>query len=50
MIGHGRAICMAKNPKCNLCPLANICPSAFKFPRFKNFNNRFKPDSNQLMN
>lgn len=34
LIDHGRAICTAKDPRCDLCPLANICPSAFKFPRF----------------
>lgn len=33
-IDHGRAICTAKNPRCDLCPLNKICPSAFKFPRF----------------
>ena len=35
LIDHGRAICAAKNPRCDLCPLQNICPSAFKFPKFK---------------
>lgn len=35
LISHGRAICTAKDPRCDLCPLANICPSAFQFPRFK---------------
>ena len=34
-IEHGRAICTAKDPRCDLCPLKNICPSAFQFPRFK---------------
>ena len=34
LIDHGRAICTAKDPRCDLCPLADICPSAFKFPRF----------------
>lgn len=34
LIDHGRAICKAKDPRCDLCPLKNICPSAFKFPRF----------------
>lgn len=33
---HGRAICTAKDPRCDLCPLNKICPSAFNFPRFKN--------------
>ena len=35
LIDHGRAICTAKDPRCDLCPLKDICPSAFKFPRFK---------------
>lgn len=35
LIDHGRAICTAKDPRCDLCPLADICPSAFQFPRFQ---------------
>lgn len=35
LIDHGRAICTAKDPRCDLCPLSSICPSAFQFPRFK---------------
>ena len=35
IIDHGRAICTAKDPRCDLCPLKKICPSAFQFPRFK---------------
>lgn len=27
---HGRAICIARRPKCALCPLNRLCPSAFK--------------------
>ena len=34
-IEHGRAICTAKDPRCDLCPLKKICPSAFQFPRFQ---------------
>lgn len=34
LIDHGRAICTAKDPRCDLCPLKDICPSAFQFPRF----------------
>jgi endonuclease III len=26
MIAHGRRICVARKPKCDLCPLADICP------------------------
>ena len=35
IIDHGRAICTAKDPRCDLCPLKKICPSAFRFPRFE---------------
>ena len=40
LINHGRAICTAKDPRCDLCPLKSICPSAFKFPRFKKVDNK----------
>ena len=26
MIHHGRRICVARNPKCDICPLNDICP------------------------
>ena len=42
LIEHGRAICTAKNPRCDLCPLRRICPSAFKFPRFDSKRSRSK--------
>src|SRR3989338_6388941 len=35
LIDHGRSVCSAKDPRCDLCPLSDICPSAFSFPRFK---------------
>jgi endonuclease-3 len=28
LIYHGRKICTARNPKCEACPLQDICPSA----------------------
>jgi endonuclease-3 len=28
LIYHGRAVCMARNPNCDACSLADICPSA----------------------
>ena len=31
LIFHGRRICLAKKPKCKICNLNNICPSAFTF-------------------
>jgi endonuclease-3 len=30
LIFHGRAICSARKPKCGDCPIAELCPSAFK--------------------
>jgi endonuclease-3 len=30
LIDHGRAICIARKPKCAVCVLNDICPSAFK--------------------
>lgn len=30
LIEHGRAVCMAKRPRCTECLLQDICPSAFK--------------------
>ena len=31
LIFHGRRVCMAKKPKCGICILNKICPSALKF-------------------
>jgi endonuclease-3 len=28
LIYHGRAVCMARNPNCGVCELADLCPSA----------------------
>jgi len=30
LIDHGRAICVAKRPRCGICLLQDICPSAFR--------------------
>jgi endonuclease-3 len=30
LIEHGRAVCTAKRPRCGVCLLQDICPSAFK--------------------
>jgi endonuclease III len=30
LILHGRAVCVARRPRCDVCVLADICPSAFK--------------------
>jgi len=31
LIFHGRRICIARKPKCGICALSRICPSAFTF-------------------
>jgi endonuclease-3 len=31
LIFHGRKVCMAKKPQCEVCVLNKICPSAFTF-------------------
>jgi endonuclease-3 len=28
LITHGRAVCKAPRPRCGVCPLADLCPSA----------------------
>jgi len=28
LVYHGRAVCNARNPACNICQLADLCPSA----------------------
>jgi endonuclease-3 len=28
LIFHGRAICVARRPRCEICPVASLCPSA----------------------
>jgi endonuclease III len=28
LIHHGRQICIARRPRCEVCPLADLCPSA----------------------
>jgi len=35
MLFHGRAVCTAKKPACDRCPVSDLCPSAFAFPHFE---------------
>lgn len=28
VIDHGRAVCVARKPRCGVCPVADLCPSA----------------------
>ncbi|MBD2233972.1 endonuclease III [Phormidium tenue] len=32
LVYHGRAVCNARNPKCSMCELADLCPSAKVVP------------------
>lgn len=29
IIDHGRLVCVARRPRCGVCPIAQLCPSAF---------------------
>ncbi|WP_455276125.1 endonuclease III [[Eubacterium] cellulosolvens] len=31
LIFHGRRVCVARKPKCSICAIKDLCPSAFKF-------------------
>jgi endonuclease-3 len=33
LISHGRAVCVARRPRCNACAVAEHCPSASRGPR-----------------
>jgi adenine-specific DNA glycosylase len=41
LISLGRKTCTAKKPKCELCTLNKICPSAFTFKK----NSQKKPQN-----
>jgi endonuclease III len=34
LIWYGRDVCMAKDPRCDACELADLCPSAFRVGRW----------------
>jgi endonuclease-3 len=34
LIWFGRQVCLAKDPRCDVCELADLCPSAFKVGRW----------------
>ncbi|HLC94206.1 MAG TPA: endonuclease III [Patescibacteria group bacterium] len=35
LIEHGRNVCDAKKPRCDMCVLSRLCPSAFSFAHFQ---------------
>ena len=40
LIAHGRAVCSAQRPKCDICPIADLCPSAGTFDAARPSNRR----------
>jgi len=46
VIDHGRLVCVARRPRCGVCPLASLCPSAFS-PKagYKPANDEAEPAS-----
>ena len=28
LIDHGRAVCIARKPRCEICPVNHLCPSS----------------------
>jgi endonuclease III len=40
IIDHGRLVCVAGRPRCGVCPLASLCPSAFKPPYKESYDGR----------
>lgn len=43
LIWFGRQVCLAKDPRCDLCELAELCPSAFKVGRWAKSAKPAKP-------
>jgi endonuclease-3 len=46
VIDHGRLVCVARRPRCGVCPLSGLCPSAFS-PKagYKPANDEAEPAS-----
>ena len=40
LMSHGRKVCVARLPKCEICTVNKLCPSAFKFAKKK--GNKFE--------
>ena len=46
IIDHGRLVCVARRPRCGVCPIASLCPSAFsKTLGYKPANDAVEPPS-----
>lgn len=46
----GATICVSANPKCGVCPVAKLCPSAFRIPRLKALPTKPEPSRNGVPN
>ena len=45
LILHGRYTCIARRPRCEICPLADLCPSAYLFTAASSASTKRKPPS-----
>jgi endonuclease-3 len=45
IIDHGRLICVARRPRCGVCPIAKSCPSEFRTEGYKPENDEKIPGS-----
>ena len=46
VIDHGRLVCVARRPRCGVCPLSSLCPSAFSAKAgYKPANDEAEPAS-----
>lgn len=45
IIDHGRLVCVARRPRCGVCPLQALCPAAFQAEGYKEENDAKIPGS-----
>lgn len=46
IIDHGRLVCVARRPRCGVCPMSGLCPSAFSTKAgYKPSNDEMEPAS-----
>jgi endonuclease III len=49
LILHGRKVCVARTPRCQLCILADICPTAPLYVRSRDRRRNMTPDQDSLL-